>query len=205
MLSQFKQWWQRRQQRNLPWTSHTYVALDLETSGLNAATDQLLAIAWVEIKPPVVDYQSGRYYLLKHDATELKQSPVVHGLVSKDFIETTEPREVLETLAKVLKDKVLVCHHIKLDWSFLKKAARAHGVRLQPLALFDTLAFEATRLKRQQHHIARGSLTLSACRQRYGLPEYHAHHAFSDAVGCGELMLAQCYQYAGRGKHPLWR
>src|SRR5690554_3545863 len=151
-----------------------------------------------------MDYQTARYYLFKHEQTELKQSPVVHGLVAKDFIETTDPREVLQQLADVLKGKVLVCHHIQLDWRFLKRAAREYGVKLEPIALFDTLAFEAARLKRQQHHIERGSLTLNACRKRYGLPEYNAHHAFSDAVGCGELMLAQGYKYAGNAATPLW-
>lgn len=185
---------QRWLQRQKPWTEQTYVALDVESSGLNPRTDQLLAVAWVVMKPPAIDYASGRYYLLKHDQTHLKQSPIVHGLVSKDFIETTSPAHVLRELAAVLNGNILVCHYMQLDWGFLQHAAKQHGVTLAPLAKFDTLAYEAQRLKRHQHHIARGELTLSACRQRYGLPEYNAHHAFSDAVACGELMLAQRYK-----------
>lgn len=187
-------WIKRWLARRRPWTEQTYVALDVETSGLDPRTDQLLAVAWVVIKPPVIDYASGRYFLLKHDHTDLKQSPVVHGLVSKDFIDPTNPKQVLQQLAEILKDKVLVCHYIQLDWGFLQQAAKQYGVKLQPLARFDTLAYEAQRLRRHQHHIARGELTLSTCRQRYGLPEYNAHHAFSDAVACGELMLAQRYR-----------
>ncbi|RUO49361.1 3'-5' exonuclease [Pseudidiomarina donghaiensis] len=193
-MGNLKRWLKRWLQQKKPWTEHTYVALDVESSGLDPHSDQLLAVAWVVIKPPVIDYASGRYYLIKHDQTELKQSPVVHGLVSKDFIDPTEPVEVLRELAKVLKDNVLVCHYIRLDWGFLKQAAKQHGIKLEPLARFDTLAYEAQRLKRHQHHIARGELTLNACRTRYGLPEYNAHHAFSDAIACGELMLAQRYK-----------
>lgn len=204
MFGYLKRWWSKTIQVRKSWTQHTYIALDIETSGLDPKADQLLAVAWVEMTPPVIDYKTGCYYLIKHDKTDLKQSPVVHGLVSKDFLETTEPRVMLEQLAEILRGKVLVCHHIQLDWSFLKHAARQYGIKLEPLALFDTLAFEATRLKRQQHHIKRGSLTLAACRARYGLPEYDAHHAFSDAVGCGELMLAQGYKFAGSSKSRLW-
>ncbi|MBR9907100.1 MAG: 3'-5' exonuclease [Gammaproteobacteria bacterium] len=193
-MGNLRRWLQRWLRQNKPWTEQTYVALDVESSGLDPRNDQLLAVAWVVIKPPVIDYASGRYFLLKHDQTELKQSPVVHGLVSKDFIDPTEPADVLRELAAVLKDNILVCHYIQLDWGFLKQAAKQHGVKLEPLARFDTLAYEAQRLKRHQHHIARGELTLNACRQRYGLPEYNAHHAFSDAIACGELMLAQRYK-----------
>jgi DNA polymerase-3 subunit epsilon len=193
-MGNLKRWLKRWLQQKKPWTEHTYVALDVESSGLDPRNDQLLAVAWVVIKPPVIDYASGRYFLLKHDQTELKQSPVVHGLVSKDFIDPTEPADVLRELAAVLKDNILVCHYIQLDWGFLKQAAKQHGIKLEPLARFDTLAYEAKRLKRHQHHISRGELTLNACRQRYGLPEYNAHHAFSDAIACGELMLAQRYK-----------
>lgn len=189
-----KSWFKRWLLQRKPWTEQTYVALDVESSGLDPRRDQLLAVAWVVIKPPVIDYASGRYFLLKHHQTDLKQSPVVHGLVSKDFVDPTEPADVLRELAAVLKGKVLVCHYIQLDWGFLTNAAKQYGIKLEPLARFDTLAYEAQRLKRHQHHIARGELTLSACRQRYGLPPYNAHHAFSDAVACGELMLAQRYK-----------
>lgn len=193
-MQRFRGWLQRWLYRRKPWTEQTYVALDVESSGLDPRSDQLLAVAWVVIKPPIIDYASGRYFLLKHDRTDLKQSPVVHGLVRKDFIDPTHPAQVLHELAAVLNGHTLVCHYIQLDWGFLQQAAKQHGVNLAPFAKFDTLAYEAQRLKRHQHHIARGELTLSACRQRYGLPEYNAHHAFSDAIACGELMLAQRYK-----------
>ncbi|PHR65504.1 MAG: DNA polymerase III subunit epsilon [Idiomarina sp.] len=204
MWSAIKRWWQTHKARRKPWTEHRYIALDIETSGLDPTNDQILAIAWVEVSPPVIHYTTGRYYLIKHDKTDLKQSPVIHGLVKKDFIETSELCDVMKALAAELNNKILICHHIQLDWRFLKQAAKHCDIQLSPLALFDTLAFEASRLKRQQHHIQRGSLTLSACRTRYGLPEYDSHHAFSDAVGCAELMLAQGYKFAGSSKSSIF-
>jgi DNA polymerase III, epsilon subunit and related 3''-5'' exonucleases len=203
MFQAIKKWWTTLEARRKPWTEQKYIALDIETSGLDPNRDQILAIAWVEVAPPVIDYTSGRYYLIKHHYTDLKQSPVIHGLVKKDFIETTELCNVLQILSETLCNKILICHHIQLDWQFLLQAAKRCQIELSPLARFDTLAFEAARLKRQQHHIQRGSLTLHACRARYHLPEYDAHHAFSDAVGCAELMLAQAYKYAGSEKSSI--
>lgn len=196
------EYWQRQKQLQKSWRTQRYIALDIETSGLDPKSDQVLAIGWIAIQPPMMDYASAHYFVTQA-RPDLKQSPVVHGMVQKDFAAAAAPKEALVQLSEDLKGAVLVCHHVQFDWQFLQRFAKAHGVRLQPLAKFDTLTFEAQRLKQQQHHIARGSLTLNACRQRFGLPDYTAHHAFSDALACGELFLAQAYQYAGRADAPL--
>lgn len=197
-----QRFWQHRRQLKQSWRQQRYVALDLETSGLDPKTDQVLAIGWVTIRPPIIEYASGQYFVTQANP-ELKQSPVVHGMVQRDFVGAEAPQLALNQLAKELKGTVLVCHHVQFDWQFLKRFAKQHGVQLEPLAKYDTLTFEAQRLKQQQHHIARGSLTLQACRERFHLPDYNAHHAFSDALACGELFLAQAYQYAGRADAPL--
>lgn len=202
MWQTLRHWWQRRQHLNRGWRQHRYVALDLETSGLDTKTDQVLAIGWVVIEPPVLDYHQAQYFIVQ-ERPELKQSPVVHGMVSRDFATAADPTAALRALALVLNDAVLVAHHVQFDWQFLLQFAKQHQVALNPLAKFDTLTFEAQRLQQQQHHLARGSLTLNACRQRFHLPEYTAHHAYSDAVACGELFLAQAYQYAGRSNVAL--
>ncbi|MDX1706891.1 exonuclease domain-containing protein [Pseudidiomarina sp.] len=198
VLNRLTNWLKRRRQLARSWQHVRYLALDLETSGLNPKTDSLLAMAWIEITPPLLNYRSARYYLAGQRDTDLKQSPVVHGLRQQHFADPVDPAEALAELAEVLNGAVLVCHHVQLDWQFLQAAARHHHISLQPLALFDTLQFDARRLRKQQHHIQRGSLTLASCRQRYQLPDYQAHHAFDDAVGCGELFLAQAYHFAGR-------
>ncbi|HET8817842.1 MAG TPA: 3'-5' exonuclease [Pseudidiomarina sp.] len=198
-----KRWWQRQQLLRQHWTDARYVVLDIETSGLDVRHDVMLAVAWIEVQPPYLDYSSARYFVLESgpDSThDLKQSPVVHGLLQRDFVHSSDTQDVLNELAKVLKDAVLVCHHTHLDWQFLQAAARDYDMNLEPLGWFDTLQFELRRLRNQHHHIPRGSLTLAAARQRYQLADYYAHHAFNDAVACAELMLAQGYRYAGSAK-----
>ncbi|MGL6010674.1 MAG: 3'-5' exonuclease, partial [Shewanella oncorhynchi] len=44
------------------------------------------------------------------------------------------------------------------------------------------------------------SLRLGACRERYGLPIYTAHSALTDALACGELLLAQMAAMGGAAK-----
>lgn len=198
-----RDWWQRRRLLAQPWQQQRYIALDAETSGLNAAEDSLLALGWLELRPPLLDYTSAQYHVLAAADCDLKQSPVVHGLVQRDFAHHSDTRATLQLLQQHLQGAVLVCHHIALDWQFLQHAAGKHGIQLQPLALVDTLQLEARRLRNQQHHLQRGSLTLSACRERYHLPHYQAHHALTDAMACGELFLAQAYRFAGRANAAL--
>jgi DNA polymerase-3 subunit epsilon len=106
-------------------------------------------------------------------------------------------------LSRALNDAVLVCHHKGMDWRFLKHIEAEYGIPFKPLAVFDTLAFEKHKLERKPHQpILGGQLTLSACRRRYNLPEYNAHHALTDTVACAELFLAQCYGF-GASKSTL--
>ncbi|MBY6063615.1 3'-5' exonuclease [Pseudidiomarina sediminum] len=202
MISTLKQRWRRNVQLQQCWREQRYVALDLETSGLDPRVDQVLAVGWIVVEPPLLDYGQARYAVVQQQP-DLKQSPVVHGLLQRDFRAAEDAQFVLQHLAEVLENAVLVCHHVGFDWQFLSAFAKAHNVRLKPLAKFDTLTFEAQRLRMQQHHLARGSLKLAACRQRYGLPDYQAHQALTDAIACGELFLAQAYHYAGRANVSL--
>lgn len=193
-------WLERRAALAQPWRELRYVAVDLEMSGLNPEQDELLALAWINIQPPLMDYGSAQYHLLGRSGRQLpdlKQSPVVHGLMERDFLNSSEPKQTLRMLSRVLNDAVLVCHHVQLDWQFLQTAARKYDIPLKPLGFFDTLQFEHQRLQRQQEPLGRDQLTLGACRKRYKLPTYSNHHAFADALGCGELFLAQAYQFGG--------
>lgn len=198
-----RQRWQRWRQLAQPWQQQRYIALDAETSGLSASDDKLLALAWIELRPPLLDFSQCAYHVFAAADYDLKQSPVVHGLVRRDFITPSDIEAALQQLQQTLQGAVLVCHHLALDWQFLQQAAAPFGIHLQPLARIDTLQLEARRLRQQQHHLERGSLTLARCRQRYHLPDYHAHHALSDAVACGELFLAQAYRFAGHAKVAL--
>lgn len=198
-LNRLASWYQRRTLLNRPWQQLRYVALDIETNGLDPKQHDILAIAWLSINPPLMDIGDAEYHIFPADHVVLGQSPVIHGLTRTDFTACSAPKQVLQQLAIDLQNAVLVCHHRRLDWAFLQSAAKHYGISLKPLAIFDTLAFEQQRLQRQpqyQHGLPPALLTLSACRDRYLLPQYTAHNALDDAIACAELFLAEVYQAA---------
>lgn len=199
-LQQLAHWYDRRLKLKQPWQSLRYVALDIESTGLDPKKHQILSMAWMTIHPPVMHYGNAQYHVFSHgQKLELGQSPTIHGLTEQDFLHSSEPKLTFGMLSRALNDAVLVCHHKGMDWRFLKYIESQYGTPFKPLAIFDTLAFEKKKLERNpQQPIHGGQLTLSACRKRYNLPDYHAHHALTDTVACAELFLAQCYSVNSR-------
>ena len=193
-LQQLANWYDRRQQLKQPWQQLRYVALDIESTGLSPSKHDILSIAWVSVQPPAIQLGNAQYHVFAHGQDiDLGQSPTIHGLTKDDFIHSSDPKQTFEMLSRALNDAVMVCHHKGMDWGFLKQVEKVYGIPMKPLAVFDTLAFEKKQLEKTEGAVRKDSLTLSACRKRYGLPDYHSHHALTDAVACGELFLAQGY------------
>lgn len=178
------------------WQDARYIALDLETDGLQPEQDAILTVGWVPIAPPRIRLFEADYGVVKHNRP-LSQSAVIHQLSEAD-VRGGEPLEnVLRRLALRLDGAVLVAHHASFDWAFLRHAFAHFDIPCTPLALMDTLQIERQRLARKKAWLEKGELTLGACRTRYGLPDMRQHHALSDAIACAELFLAQSYQIVG--------
>lgn len=192
----------RQDQLKGRWQAARYIALDLETDGLQPEQDAILTVGWVPIAPPRIRLFEADYGVIKNNQP-LSQSAVVHQLSEAD-IRGGEPLEnVLRRLASRLDGAVLVAHHAPFDWAFLRLAFARFNISCTPLALMDTLQMERQRLARKKAWLEKGELTLSACRQRYGLPDMRQHHALSDAIACAELFLAQSYQIVGSHQTSL--
>ncbi|WP_028116856.1 exonuclease domain-containing protein [Ferrimonas senticii] len=166
------------------------LALDLELTGLNPAADQIVSVAAVPM-----DQGQLRLGQCLHQAVTIAQSvghsATIHGLRDLDLAQGQPLPQVLEALLPMLCGRVLVCHHAPLDVAFLRRAfAKVYGWPL-PLLVLDTLAIERQRLARQSQPLKKPLLQLAACRQRYHLPAYADHCALTDAIACGELLLAQ--------------
>lgn len=168
-----------------------FLSLDVETTGLDPRVDHLLSMGWV----PVV----GREVVLAH-ACELRIRPPgevdvgssanIHRLTD-DLVSDADPlSDVLPRLLDALHGRVLLAHHAPIELGFLAEATlAAYGAR-PPVTAVDTMALQH-RLLADRHGEVGGSLRLDAARRTFGLPRYSAHHALTDAIAAGELLLAQ--------------
>ncbi|OCQ20974.1 hypothetical protein A7985_14395 [Pseudoalteromonas luteoviolacea] len=172
------------------WLDTELVVVDLELTGLDAAEHEVVSVAWVMIKRGKIVLAESRY-MLNRSVQHLSQSPVFHGIDETQLEQGHDIEVIMSELAKALEGRVLVCHNILLDWSFIKKAFLEMGIVTRPTQMLDTLKIEKSRLLRQHQAVIQDQLRLPVCRARYGLPNYQNHNALSDALATAELLLAQ--------------
>ncbi len=173
-----------------------FLALDLETTGLDPSTDQIASIGYVPIRAGRIRMAEAQHTLVRIDGS-VAQSATIHGIVDAalDDGEALEPAlaDVLDALA----ERVLLLHHAPLDLRFLHAACRScWGVPLN-VRVVDTLALGQRRDRSTRGEPRDGAFRLHALRHAYGLPRYPAHNALSDALATAELFLAMAAHWAG--------
>lgn len=180
-----------------------YLAVDLETNGLDPRRDHILSIGWVSVDGDSIDLASARHCLL-HSAQPLNEAAVAIHHITDDVCSEGRPlSEVMDELLQVLRGKVLLAHHAGVELGFLGAACRRlYGHELL-VPVVDTLWLARRRMQRRNQAIGSGSLRLANLRAHYGLPRYRAHNALSDALGTAELFLAEAADSAGNGPLKL--
>jgi len=171
-------------------TPSRLLALDLETTGLDAKSSQVISMGWVLIEDNKIDLSSSRHYLL-NSSVQMNQSAIIHGITDSDIQTGFNIETIFKELIETLNGSCLLAHNAIIEKEFLNKLSQEYYSQEIPLRLIDTLKREQNRLKHSEKLLQEGSLRLAACRARYNLPVYKAHNALSDALACAELYLAQ--------------
>jgi DNA polymerase-3 subunit epsilon len=178
------------------WDSVTYWSLDLETGGLDPKRDPILAVGMVPVRAGTVRLGDAFETLVRPDrAEDVRASSVVaHQLVPGELTSAPPLREALEEVDRRLQDGLLLVHQAAFDVPFLKRAYRTAGLRWRSPLLVDTVDL-LVRLAKKQRFIdpdaqdREPTLNLSAARRLFGLPDYGAHDALTDAIATAELFL----------------
>ncbi|MFA7431262.1 MAG: exonuclease domain-containing protein [Rhodospirillaceae bacterium] len=199
-----------------PWDTVPFLAVDLETTGLDPQADAIVSIGWVPVIGGRVVLAEARHHVVRVARPMPEASAVLHGILDDEAAAARGLEQVLPEFLAALKGRVPVAHHAASEREFLDAACRRlYGAPLV-VPYVDTLGLEVRQCKRRGDTMGPGQLRLPACRERYGLPRYRAHNALVDAVACAELLLAQVAymtpqpvrigaQGAGRvdGRHPI--
>ncbi len=192
------------------WDEVLYVALDLETSGLDPRGDEILSLAMVPIRDGVIRCGERFASLVRPaDPAGLSQEGLrAHHLLPADLAAAPPLAELLPEVERQLRAGVLVLHHAPLDLGFLRQAWRASGRRWprpRPQVV-DTVVL-LRRLEIRQRllapHPAPLAASLPAARAALGLPAYPNHDALIDAVATAELFLVLRARLAARRLREL--
>jgi len=165
------------------------ISVDLELTGLDAKTNQIISIGWTQVDRGRVLMGSNRHLLINAEQS-VGESAAIHELMDNEVADGIELNQGLELLFEAAAGRTWVFHHATLDVAFLQRACAAWAGVTPPFAVLDTMQIELALRKRRDVPVQQGDLQLSRLRSHYGLPRYTAHNALIDAFATAELLLA---------------
>lgn len=183
-------------ERGQPWQAVKYIAIDLESTGLNPVSHEIASLGWVCIEDGRIRLNSAKHRIVKTQQS-VGHSATIHHLTDSHVQEGMKPADALEELLCDCAGKIPIFHNANLDMGFINNACLRNYSNAFITPFIDTLQLEKDKLLAQTALIGPGSLRLHACRARYGLPDAPAHNALEDALATAELYLAWAIHRAG--------
>lgn len=149
-----------------------YVALDLETTGLEAKKDRIIEIGAVKVKDGVVTEEYGTLINPRMEIPE--RITALTGISSEMTEGMPYIEEALRHLTEFCENLPLLGHNIMFDYGFLKHNAVNLGMTFEKEGL-DTLKIARTLLPQLP------SRSLQNLRAYYQIEQEEAHRALEDA------------------------
>ena len=178
------------------------IAADLELTGLDANSNQIISIGWTLIDGARIRVGSNCHLLINADQS-VGSSAAIHELMDNEVAEGVEQNAGLESLFEAASCRVWVFHHAGLDVAFLQKACTDWAGVIPPFVVLDTMQIELGLRKRRDIPVQQGDLQLGRLRSNYNLPRYTAHNALVDAFATAELLLAIAGRLDGKESMKL--
>lgn len=191
-----------------------FVALDLETTGLDPKKNDIISIGLVPFTLSRIYCGQAKHWIVKPRKPLEDDSIVFHGITHSDISDAPDFRRILDEVLSALKGKIVVVHYRRIEREFMDLAIKSRLGEGLLFPVIDTLEIESwyyrnTYQKWWSKITGRPltSIRLADSRRRYNLPFYHGHNALMDAIATAELLQAQI---ANRfdGSFPvnvLWR
>ena len=166
---------------------NTYVAFDLETTGLNVETDSIIEIGALKVKEGKVVER-----FMEFVRPEQKISSLVTELtgITNEMVEHARPtEEIIKDFVSFCEDHILVGHNVMFDYKFTKKYASKYGLP------FEKQGIDTLKIARKVHKDLE-SKSLGALCEHYGVVNAAAHRAYHDALATAKIyhMMAHYYE-----------
>ncbi len=179
-----------------PWDEVVYWSLDLETGGLDAKRDPVIAVGMLPVRAGVIRLGESYESLVRPAEREAirPDSMRAHQLVPSDVRDAPPLDGVVAEIDRRLREGALLVHNASVDVSFLKRVYRGLGLRWPSPPIVDTVNL-LLRAARRSRFLDPGApavdpeVNRGAARRALGLPAYDAHRALIDAVATAELFL----------------
>jgi len=147
------------------------VIIDIETTGLNPATDEILEISALKINNFVI---IDEFYTLVKPKNKIPQEITkIHGITDENCSEAPDIKEILPELYKFIGDSIIVCHNASFDIGFLNYFYRFYYSLEIKNEIIDTL-------KLARETLSQKSYSLESLYKNLELPPIQHHRAKND-------------------------
>ncbi len=157
-----------------------YVAFDLETTGKNARSDEIIEIGAVRIKNGELGEEFSA--LVKPSRPISAEITSITGISNRDLENAPPLSEILPDFLDFIGNDILVAHNIEFDIAFLKHWTRKILKKKIDNRMEDTLALSRARLSGQSHR-------LGAVAESLGIELKNWHRATADARAAAFIFL----------------
>ena len=167
------------------------LAVDFETTGLDAKADKLLSVGFVTLAQQQIQLKSSYHQIIKAK-TRLEASNVIIHQITDDQKDQGKPLNVVvDKLLQALAGKVMLVHFARIERQFLQQACLELYGFAPDFPMIDTLVVAKRQLDKRDVSYDPSELRLSSLRYQMKLPDHHGHDALNDAVATAELLLGQ--------------
>ncbi len=158
--------------------TESYVAVDLETTGIGARHEKILEIAMVKV---IDGEEAETFQTLVNPHREIPEQIVELTGIRDDMVnDAPSIEEVIEKALEFCEGYPLLGHQLIFDYGFLKQAAVNKKLPFERDGI-DTLKLCRLFMPPEEKK------NLAAACAYFGICQDTAHRALSDAVSCGRL------------------
>ena len=160
----------------------TFIAIDLETTGLEFDKDEIIEVA-------LMRFQDGNPaesldYLVRPASVKLR--PFIEsltGISQKELDESEDFAALAGKIRSFIGDSPIVAHNASFDARFLKSAFAKVGIDFENHPVWDSLTLSRIAFQDVPNH------RLDTLVASLGIEHSRAHRALPDAEACGKLFV----------------
>lgn len=183
--------------RSPRWREARFIAIDVETTGLDPRRDEVISFAGIPIECARIIAPESVKGLVHPHVPPASASIEIHGLREEDLAAAPRAPEALAPLAALMRGRIPVVHASWVERTFLRKG----GCPL-PRRIVDTaVLWRLLSIERGERDP--GTCSLSAIAAALGLPAHRPHRAEGDALTAAQAFLAMATHLEARGHETV--
>ncbi len=176
------------------WRDARFIAIDIETTGLDPERDELISFAGIPIEHGRIIVSQEVHGLVLPRFATTGRSTEIHGLRDYDLAGAPSAPDALAPLAALMHGRIPVVHAQWVERTFLGKAGCPLPARIVDTALLWRM------LTIGQGAADPGTCSLSLISASLGLPAHRPHTAEGDTLTAAQVFLAMAARLETRGQ-----